>query len=230
MEAKILDNIAFELDTAAFLKRLRLPEHGEHAAAAISLADSARSIARPKAMCRQAAIEEKGDGFVVIDGITFTSGILRVNLEPAHRVFPYLATCGREIMEWADAIDDPLESFYADEIMISALRSATAAVQKAISGDYSPGKTSSMNPGSLPDWPLEQQVPLMQLLGDPYEAIGVELTSSCLMIPIKSVSGVSFPTETGWENCQLCPRDACPGRRAPYDAELYRAKYSKQAD
>lgn len=230
MEARILDNIPFELDTSALLKRLRLPEHGEHAAAAVSFANTARSIARPRAMYKEAYIEEKGDDFAVIDGITFTSRVLRVNLEPAHRVFPYVATCGREIMGWADSIDDPLESFYADEIMISALHSATAALHKAIAGDYSPGKTSSMNPGSLPDWPLEQQVHLMQLLGDPYEAIGVELTPSCLMIPIKSVSGISFPTETGWQNCQLCPRESCPGRRAPYDAELYRKKYSKQAE
>jgi len=133
-------------------------------------------------------------------------------------------------MEWADSIDDPLDSFYADEIMVMALHSATAAVRNAIVSDYSPGKTSSMNPGSLEDWPLEEQNRLMELLGDPHGLIGVELTPSCLMVPVKSVSGISFPTETGWENCQLCPREGCPGRRAPYDAELHREKYGKRAD
>ena len=33
---------------------------------------------------------------VVVDGITFKSRVLRVNLEQTHRVFPYLATCGTE--------------------------------------------------------------------------------------------------------------------------------------
>ncbi len=227
MEEKVIDNIPFRLDTTAFLKRLRMEPSGDHAASALALAQSARAIARPKAMYRQANIDERGEDFIVIDGITFTSRVLRVNLEPAYRVFPYLATCGREIMEWADSIDDPLDSFYADELMVMALGSATTAVRKAITGDYSPGNTSSMNPGSLEDWPLQEQVRLMELLGDPYGAIGVELTASCLMIPVKSVSGISFPTDTGWENCQLCPRQDCPGRRAPYEPGLKEERYAE---
>ena len=49
------------------------------------------------------------------------------------------------------------------------------------------------------------------------------------MSPIKSVSGILFPTEVTYENCQLCPRDLCPGRRAPYDKALYERKYRKAA-
>ena len=86
-----------------------------------------------------------------------------------------------------------------------------------------------MNPGSLADWPLEQQAELFEVLGDVRGAVGVELTESCLMIPIKSVSGIRFSTEVQFENCQLCPRDVCPGRRAPYDPELHERKYSKKA-
>jgi len=94
MEAKILENIPFELDTPALLKRLRLPEHGEHAAAAIALAEAARPFARPKAMYKESYIEKRGDDSIVIDGITFTSRVLRVNLEPAHRVSPTLPPAG----------------------------------------------------------------------------------------------------------------------------------------
>jgi len=37
---------------------------------------------------------------------------------------------------------------------------------------------------------------------------------------MKSVSGIYFPTETRFYNCQLCPRDTCMGRKAAYSSEL----------
>ncbi len=225
MEARIIDRITFELDTQAMLKRLHLSEDSEYAASANRLAGEARAVARPKAMYKEAYVEEKGEDWVVVDGIRFTSRVLRVNLDRVHRVFPYVATCGRELMQWADRIEDPLEDYWADEIMVMALGCARTAVREAIVSDFTPGKTAAMNPGSLEDWPLQQQVNLMELLGDPYAAIGLELTASCLMVPVKSISGIAFPTEFGWENCQLCQRAECPGRRAPYDRELHEQKY-----
>jgi predicted transcriptional regulator len=82
-----------------------------------------------------------------------------------------------------------------------------------------------MNPGSLTDWPLREQRALFSLLGDVQATVGVELTNSLLMVPTKSVSGIFFPAEESFASCQLCPREACPNRRAPYDPELYDRKY-----
>lgn len=82
-----------------------------------------------------------------------------------------------------------------------------------------------MNPGSLEDWPLREQHNLFSLLGDSCEAIGVRLTKSAMMVPLKSMSGIEFESGEKFFNCQLCPREKCPGRRAPYDAQLYAAKY-----
>ena len=45
------------------------------------------------------------------------------------------------------------------------------------------------------------------------------------MVPTKSVSGILFPAEETFASCQLCPRDDCPNRRAPYDPELFERKY-----
>ena len=50
--------------------------------------------------------------------------------------------------------------------------------------------------------------------------IGVNLTDSFLMIPRKSISGIYFPTEIKFYSCQLCPRERCIGRKAPYDSKL----------
>ena len=102
-----------------------------------------------------------------------------------------------------------------------ALRAASAHAREYISSTYRPGDTSSMSPGSLSDWPITQQRQLFSLLGDVRGAIGVELTDSFLMVPIKSLSAMIFPTEANFESCRLCQREDCPGRRAPYDEHLW---------
>ena len=120
-----------------------------------------------------------------------------------------------------------LTRWWADGIMQMALAPAMDAVNAYVQDEFHPGKTARMNPGSLSDWPISEQSPLWSLLGDPTPSIGVRLTDSFLMIPAKSVTGIQFPSEVSYENCQLCPREICPGRRAPYDKTLYEAKYRK---
>ena len=50
------------------------------------------------------------------------------------------------------------------------------------------------------------------------------------MKPIKSVSGIWFPTEESFESCRLCPREQCRGRRTPYDKNLFDRKYRKRTE
>jgi hypothetical protein len=165
---------------------------------------------------------------VTIDGIAFTSRALAVNLAPVHRVFPYLATCGEELGAWADSLDDVVHQFWAEEIKLAALACAIEAMREALEREYRPGKTSAMNPGSLPDWPLGQQRPMFALLRHA-GGVGVTLNDSCLMSPNKSVTGLRFANESDYENCMLCQRTDCPGRRAPYDATLWERRYELAA-
>lgn len=224
-----LTDIPFKLDIPALLKKLRIDGHPEYEGRAARLAEEAVPLARPKAMYTVSYIDAKGEDTVVVDGVTLTSRVLRVNLEHVHRVFPFVVTCGMELAEWSKPITDMLERFWADEIMEAALRSAFDALGEHLANTHDLGHTASMNPGSLKDWPLEQQPLLFKLLGDVPERVGVRLTESLIMVPVKSVSGLRFPTESSFENCQLCPRDRCPGRRAPYDPNLYHARYSARA-
>ena len=85
-----------------------------------------------------------------------------------------------------------------------------------------------MTPGSLPDWPIEEQRPLFAILGDIQGAIGVRITEDLVIIPSFSVSGILFPTQISFQSCQLCPREKCQGRRAPYDDKLYERRYRKR--
>ena len=225
MDAVVLDDIPFRIDLGLLMKKLRVREGHTYTDNVKRLADEAQAIARPKALYKVAYIESRDDKAVVIDGITMNSRVLRVNLEQAHRVFPYVVTCGMELQEWADSIDDVLRRFWAETINEMALRVAIQVLNKHLAERYRPGRTSAMSPGSLGEWPIQAQRPLFALLGDPKGAIGVRLTDSLLMIPTKSVSGIRFPTEESFESCQLCPREGCPGRRAPYDKDLYDKKY-----
>ncbi|MGC8811253.1 MAG: vitamin B12 dependent-methionine synthase activation domain-containing protein [bacterium] len=190
-----------------------------------SLLAEAQTIGRPKGFYKVAYIQEKKDDRVLVEGITFTSRVLRVNVEKAHRIFPYIATCGEELEEWSKKFEDFLDKYLADAIKEKALRLALDFLYKDLVNRFQPGKLSRMNPGSLPDWPLPEQVPLFTLLGEGPSAIGVKLNESFLMMPIKSVSGIWFPTEENFESCRLCPRENCPGRRAAYVPGLYDQKY-----
>ena len=226
MESVVLDTIPFELDTGELLQTLRIKEGSEHVETVQRLAQEARAIARPKALYKPVSVEEKGDDWVVVDGVRLASRVLRVNLDKADQVFAYVATGGVELDAWVNAFDDEmLHQYWADWIAETALRSATAALDEHLETHYHLKHGSTMSPGSLPDWPLQEQRALFTILGNTRDSIGVQLTDSFLMLPKKTVSGVCFPTEEDFASCQLCPRDECRRRKAPFDPELFASKY-----
>lgn len=229
MKPEILNDIPFEIDLADLLQRLHVDESNDDAEVVRRLAAAARSAGRPKAMYKIAYVEDRGENSIVLDRVTFTSRVLRVNLDQVHRVFAYVATCGMELETWSRSIEDVFQRYWADAIKATALGSALRALDRHVAENHRPGQTSTMNPGSLEDWPLPQQRPLFELLGGPREAVGVELTDSFLMVPNKSVSGIRFATEVRFESCQLCPRPKCSGRRAAYEKDLYARKYSPRS-
>jgi hypothetical protein len=223
----ILDNVPFHIDHTLLAEKLRVKANSSYAVQLRQLATQAEEVARPKAVYGISFVEGRGEDWVTLDGFRFTSRILRINLKGVHRVFPYVATCGVELDEWSQGIDDILLSFWADTIKEMALRAVVDAMDAHLENQFHPGSLSSMNPGSLGDFPLAAQSPLFALLGDVEEMIGVRLTSDYLMLPTKTVSGLYFPTEAHFSSCQLCPRQNCPSRRAPYDAQLYETRYSE---
>ncbi len=226
METYILDTIAFNPDFDDLAKKLRVRPGKSSERELIQLLDEAQKIAQPKAMYGIGYIDAKTDDTVVIGEYVFSSRILRVNLENTGRCFVYIATCGRELYEWKRSIDDMLAQFYADTINEAALRSARDALKAHLVEKFDLGETASMNPGSLEDWSLREQIPLFGMLADTRAAIGVELLDSLLMLPDKTVSGVLFENESSFASCQLCPREVCPNRKAPYNAVLYAKKFA----
>jgi hypothetical protein len=225
MDSIILENLPFQIDLERFKKTLRIKAGSGMGEKVEDLARQALAVGRPKACYRVAYVESKGDDHLVIEGIKFTSRVLRVNLDKVFRVFAYVATCGLELEEWSKSVEGMLEQYWAETIKEMAVHSTVNFLHEHLMERYRPGQMSRMNPGSLPDWPLSEQGPLFSLLGESPARMGVQLKDSFLMTPVKTVSGIWFPTEERFESCQLCQREKCPGRRAPYDPALYNRKY-----
>ena len=224
---EIITNIPVELNLDRICSELHVSPGGEDAKDLADLIERVAAGVNPKAIYDICYVEGRTAGTVTINGVTFTSRVLRVNLDQVHRVFPFVVTCGRELEHVPGVDGDPLREYWLDHLRIAALRAAGERVRAHIEATYQPGRTSSMSPGSLADWPITQQTQLFALLGDVEGAIGVRLTESFLMLPMKSVSGMHFPTEISFHSCSLCPRKDCPGRSAPYDDHLWAERYAE---
>ena len=220
-----LQDIPFSLDTELLMRQLRIRPGTDNAKAFGELLARVTEIGRPKAVYEVCYIEDKADESVVLNGVRLTSRALRRNLDPVERVFPYVATCGTE----ADAIvvphDDAVQAFWLWTIKEALLDAATEYLYDHLATRYRMTHWATMDPGSgdTDVWPIEQQKELFSVLGDVETRIGVRLTDSMLMIPTMSVSGIVFPTETEFASCQVCHREGCPRRTAPFDEEVWRA-------
>ncbi len=224
----VLSKIIIDLKPDAIRRQLRLPADSEPALPQ-QLADTARQLIEARAVYAIAYIEEKRDRAVKISGQHFHSRVLRKNLDPVQRVFPFVITLGGRLEEKIKNSADLLDQYYLEATANMALEAARRYLKKHLQQRFAPGKMSFMAPGSLPDWPLEEQKPLFNLLGNVKAAIGVNLTDSLLMLPVKSISGIYFPVEASFYSCQLCPRRRCEGRKAPFDARLAR-KYGVHSE
>ena len=220
----ILDEIPFGIDPGEVLHRAHLTKTDAETVAEVhQLFQAAQQVARPKALYDIAYVGEKTEATVTIGKTVFASRVLSVNLDSVERVFPYVATCGVELEEIKPTSHDIIVAYCLDIIKQAALNAAITHLQEHLTGKFALGQTSQMNPGSLEDWPITEQFRLFELLGNVEELVGVQLTDSCLMIPQKSVSGIIFPTEVKFESCQLCQRENCPSRQAPYDPQIAQA-------
>jgi hypothetical protein len=219
----VLKDLNVKADKKKLIKKLCIKKEDENELS--NMLKDAKEIAKPKALFAQFNIQARADDYVIIEDIKFCSRVLAVNFKDVYKVFPYLATAGIEIEKWSEQFDDILIRYWADIIKEEILSNALKELFQKIDKDNNLVKAAQMNPGFLEDCPIDEQQQLFALLGDKASKIGISLTDTMLMYPTKSVSGIRFPTEVDYENCQLCKRENCLGRRAAYQPELYKKKY-----
>ncbi len=217
-----LKDIPYPLEVNTVLSRMNTTSSQKHAKGVEKMIGLAKEHIKPQIIYKKSLVVHHDDRSVHLDGILFNSRILRVNLNNAYISFPYVITCGNSFDDFKQSIEDMLDRFYLDEIGNIILAETQSYFLNFIKESYHLKKVAKMNPGSLADWPLEQQRPLFSVLNETAvaEKIGVSLTDNMLMTPAKSLSGIAFPTDVDFENCQMCPQKDCPGRKAPYDDSM----------
>ncbi len=168
-------------------------------------------------------------GVMLADGTFFKSPKLARTFSGADRVCCFVATIGPGLdtevgrcmksNQYADAyILDAMGSLAAENVVEqfhSQMESQMEQNGHAVTLRFSPGYC---------DWPLQDQQNLFDLFENP-EDLEVELSSSCLMTPRKSVSGVfGIVPDTGcrksakFNPCLTCPKRDCIARRIPNGA------------
>ena len=218
---EIIERIPIHLNSGKIGEKLHVEKTGnwEHFQ---SLLESAEASISAKAAYTIGYIDEKLEDAVIIGNVCFRSRVLRKNLDAVGRVFPYVVTIGPGLEEISKASEDLLEQYYLDIIGNIALVKARKYLAEVLRSRFAIERLSFMSPGSLKDWPLEEQRRLFLLLDGAERSVGVKLNQSCIMIPKKSVSGIYFPTEVTFYSCQLCPRQRCVGRKSAYNEDLAR--------
>ena len=219
---RIIKDIPVSLDPQEIKKALRMGERQEWEDLIKEVVADAQGLIAARAVYKVCYIDEKLKDAIMVHGICLKSKVLRKHVENAERVFPYVITIGNQLEEAARNCKDLLKQFCYETAGDMGLTQVHDYMAEQLRSTYALSEVSSMEPGSLDDWPIEEQRPLFSLIGDVESAIGVRLNDHLIMVPRKSISGVCFPTEIPFQSCQLCSHERCPSRRASYDENLAR--------
>lgn len=212
-ETTLLEEVPFRVDAASLARRLKVVGRPRFERDLDTMVREAESVARPKALFGVAEVSLLEEDRVRVADTIFTSSMLRRALGSATVAYPFIATCGGEIAVWAGSFQSLLHAYWADALMQAALDSAIAAVNEQIA-ERAGRKTASVRPGIPKDWPVTEQRLVFGLFGGAEAAIGVSLGPECLMMPLKSVSGLRFPSDKADVGCVLCGLEHCPDRKA----------------
>jgi len=212
---QIIHNISFSPDPQDFYSHLRISKNSRHSNEFDDLLKKAVTIAGPKAAYMVSEVINLSAEELSINNIRFTSRLLSKNLHGT--VYPFAATAGRELAEFAARISGTLPKFWIEYIQNMVLFSAASALESNLPRV----NPSCMNPGSLPDWGIEQQRELFMLLGDIPSTLGILLNQDCLIEPLKSITGIYFYSDIPFCNCSLCNKKNCPTRRIAFQRQSH---------
>ena len=216
-------HVPFYLDTEQLAEKLRIKPQSGLIEEFTELMDRVQKAAQPKVLYKTSYIENRTEDEITIDGITFTSTAMQMNLKGINRVFAYVATCGTEVDNLYIDPKDFVKITWLHYIKLELLKPSVPFLNKHLTTSFGLTKLSSMSPGSADAsiWPIQQQADLFRLIGDVKTLIGVRLTESYLMAPDVSISGILFSANVTYQNCQLCQRENCPSRSAPFNSTLW---------
>ena len=153
--------------------------------------------------------------------VTFDAGrIICRQLRGAQRYAVFVATVGNGYFQWTDAVgrrDDMFQTYVMDCLGSQIVESVTDYMETVLQKEIEPAgfkHTNRFSPGYC-GWHVSEQPKLFSLFGEP-QPCGIELTDSCLMLPIKSVSGViGIGPDVRYlqYSCGICDKKDCYKRK-----------------
>jgi hypothetical protein len=208
------------------IHRLLGEQQGQIEVHARDLVDDAISeclhVSSPEGAFVQANVMDTESTEVIkIPGMTFESGsIIHRMLRHAERYIFFLVTAGHGPESLAKSLlakGNFLEGYIADLVASAIVDLAADQVEEQvktlarsrgllITNRYSPGYCS---------WNVKEQQKLFSLF--PEKCCGISLSESCLMNPIKSISGIiGMGTKVKYRDytCEICPMKDCNFRKA----------------
>jgi hypothetical protein len=186
------------------------------------LADTAKLL-RPRGIYRiDPVISLTRHRVTLKSGVAF-HGSVGTFLAHSHLVATFVVTIGSALerlsRRWLKA-GKPLHGLIADAIASEAAEATAAGLQDEIR-TWARARGLDITPRYSPGYcglSVQQQIPLFASL--PASRINVRLTPSCLMLPLKSVSGLiglgpADQVSPGGYPCETCDHPECSQRRAP---------------
>ena len=190
-----------------------------HADALDALHDTIASAAHPEVVYRACGVTPNAGGTFELCGTRMGGPLLRYCLAGVDVAYPFVFTLGPGVDEVIRSQVKPYSMYIADMMANALLASVRRALERHLCTTYQHGAVSKVTPGSLDAWPIAAQRPLLNLLSRTHD-LPVRLEESNMMNPLKSVSGIYFPSDLPFGSCMLCKRDGCIGREYPYDPLL----------
>ena len=139
-------------------------------------------------------IQQVQNSYATIEGpIVFKSSVIARLLEQCGQVAVFLTTIGGHLEEMVSQLSKDgfmLQASVLDAIGSSAAEKMAESVQRMIMEESKPRGlyiSQRFSPGYC-DWNVKQQKEIFQAMNGDFA--GIRLTSECLMLPRKSISGI----------------------------------------
>ena len=222
---QVVDPIPLELDAAELAAGVKPQKVSDEL---VILLNRVGPLIEPKAAYTTTHVSGFRDEMVYLqNGHEFRGIVLRDMLDPGQEVMPYVATIGPKLEGEISGERNLLRSFLLEKIGNYALHKACGYLKSLAAEKFGSGRPiSQFSPGTGTGvlFSLEQQKPLFRILDPATATIGVSLTSSLLMVPRKSESGVFAATRREYVACAHCPKERCESRSTPFVGEYTSVK------
>ena len=174
--------------------------------------------AKPKVVLKWVEIKHGEGDETWVDDVKFESKIVKEMLKNVDKAFVFVVSAGKEL-EAVPEIESSL--LLKESLHMYSLMLAHGYMREFLAENFGYEDPGVLNPGSLPDWPIYNNFAIFDILGPATEEVGVKIMASGYMDPWKSGSGIIFSNAGGYQNCMLCKKIDCIGRRAEFNQAEY---------